>query len=53
MEDQQPQQPYTEDASLIGKKLPVGEHNKLRQSDQTIANPLNLKNQSIFYLRQC
>ena len=33
----------TEDASLIGKKLPVGEHNKLRQSDTTITNPLNLK----------
>ena len=33
----------TEDANLIGKKLPVGEHNKLRQADTTISNPLNIK----------
>ena len=33
----------TEDASLSGKKLPVGEHNKLRVEGQTISNPLSIK----------
>ena len=33
----------TEDASLIGKKLPVGEHNKIRNAETTVTNPLNIK----------
>ena len=29
----------TEDASPIGKKLSVGEHNKIRNSETTVTNP--------------
>ena len=40
----------TEDASPIGKKLPVGEHNKIRNAETTVTNPLNIKKAHQYFI---